>query len=60
MHELAVAQNIIGIIEAEAKKNNFSRVVSIKLAIGEVCGVVSGCLEDLFPVASKDTVARGA
>ena len=60
MHELAIAQNVIAIIGAEAKKSGFTKVVSIKLAVGEVCGVVPQCLDELFPIASEGTVAEGA
>ncbi len=60
MHELAVAQNIIAIIESEAKKQCFERVVSIKLAVGEVSGVVPECLREFFPIASRGTAAEGA
>ncbi len=60
MHELAITQNIIAIVESEAKKQGFTRVVSIKLAVGEVSGVVPECLREFFPIASRGTVAEGA
>lgn len=60
MHELAIVQNIIGIIDSEAEKNSFARVVEIRLAVGEVSGVIPQCLSDFFPIASKGTLAEGA
>ena len=60
MHELGIAQNIIAIVETEAEKQKFQRVVSIKLSIGELSGIVPECLSDFFPIASRGTVAEGA
>ncbi|MEG2214196.1 MAG: hydrogenase maturation nickel metallochaperone HypA [Oscillospiraceae bacterium] len=60
MHELAIAQNVLAIIEAEAKKRGFKRVITIRLAVGEYSGVVTECLRDFFPIASRDSVAEGA
>mgnify|MGYP001019035590 CR=1 FL=1 len=60
MHELAVAQNIIAIIEAEEKKQGFKRVLSISLRIGELSGVIPECLLEFFPMAARGTAAEGA
>lgn len=60
MHELAITQNVIAIVEAEAKKQLFNRVMSIKLRVGELSGIVPECLYDFFPIAAKGTVAEGA
>lgn len=60
MHELAVTQNIIRIIEAEAQKQGFTKVASIRLAVGEVSGVIPECLHEFFPIASRGTIAEGA
>ena len=60
MHELAIAQNVIRIVESEAKKQGFTKVRTIKLAVGEVSGVIPECLYEFFPIASKDTIAFGA
>lgn len=60
MHELAIMQNVMLIIGAEARKSGFSKVISIKLKMGEVSGVVPECLREFFPIASAGTVAEGA
>lgn len=56
MHELAIAESIIGILKEQAK----GRVNSVKLKIGEMAGVVPSALEFSFQIASKGTLAEGA
>lgn len=56
MHELAIAESIIGILKEQTK----GRVNSIKLKIGEMAGVVPSALEFSFQIASKGTMAEGA
>lgn len=60
MHELALTRSILSIIESEAKKQGFARVLTIRLGVGEVSGVVPDCIRDFFPLASRGTVAEGA
>lgn len=56
MHELAIAESIIGILKEQTK----GRVNSVKLRIGEMAGVVPSALEFSFQIASKGTMAEGA
>ena len=51
MHELALTEGIIAIVEQEAKKNGFSRVLEITLRVGAFSGVVPDCLREFFPIA---------
>ena len=60
MHELAIAQGIIEIVNSEAKKNGFERVLEINLKIGEFSGIIPECLLEFFPVAAASTPAEGA
>ena len=60
MHELALTEGILAIVESEQKKNSFSRVLEIDLRIGECSGIIPGCIEEFFPLVSKDTAAEGA
>ena len=60
MHELAIAQGIIEIVNAEAKKGGFQRVLEIRLKIGEFSGIIPECLLEFFPVASAASPAEGA
>lgn len=60
MHELAVAKSIIEIVNSEAKKQGFTRVLEIRLSVGEYSGVVPECLREFFPYAAKGSPAEGA
>lgn len=60
MHELSIARGIIGIVSAEAEKHGFSRVLEIRLSVGEYSGVVPECLREFFPYAAAGTAAEGA
>lgn len=60
MHELAITQSVISIVESEARKRGFTRTVAIRLAVGEVSGFLPDCLWDFFPIAAAGTVAEGA
>ena len=62
MHELALTEGIISIVESEKKKHGFERVSEISLKLGEYSGVIPECMEEFFPIASKGTAAlkRGA
>ena len=60
MHELALAEGIIDIIDAEQKKHGFSKVTGITLAVGEFSGIVPECIRDFFPIAAKGSAAENA
>ena len=60
MHELAIAQGIIQIVDSEAKKRNFQRVLEIRLKIGEFSGILPDCLLEFFPVAAAGSPAETA
>ena len=60
MHELSIAQSLIGLVESEAEKEGFARVLEIRLRMGEYAGIVPSCLREFFPIASAGTKAEGA
>ncbi|MDD3182226.1 MAG: hydrogenase maturation nickel metallochaperone HypA, partial [Alphaproteobacteria bacterium] len=60
MHELSLCESIIKIIERQAKKDGFTRVVNVTLTIGEQSGASIEALEFCFPMVAKDTIADGA
>ncbi len=60
MHELAVTRSLIDLVEREAEKQGFHRVLEIRLKVGEYSGIVPACILDLFPYASGGTAAEGA
>ncbi len=60
MHELSLAQAVVEIAEAEAKKHSAPAVATVKLRLGEFTGVVREALEFGFEFARRGTVAEGA
>ena len=60
MHELSLAQDILEICEAEARRNGASRITSIKILLGDFAGVVREALEFSFEVARAGTLADAA
>lgn len=60
MHELSIAESLIGIITEEAKNHNMVRIKKIKLQVGELATVVPESLTFCFELVSRDTVAEGA
>ena len=60
MHELAIAQGIIRIVDEQAREKGFQRVQEIRLKMGEFSGLVPACLREFFPVAAAGTAAEGA
>ena len=60
MHELALTEGIIAIVEQESRKSGFKRVLEITLKVGEFSGVIPDCLREFFPIASRGTAAEGA
>ena len=60
MHELAISENILKVIVPAAEKANAKRIISVRMHIGEVSGVIPSLLEKAFAVASEGTMAEGA
>ena len=60
MHELSIAESIIGLVSSEAEKSGFHKVLEIRLKIGEYSGIIPECIREFFPIAAKGTAAEGA
>ena len=60
MHELAIAKGIIDIVNGEAEKQGFARVLEIRLRVGEFSGIMPDCLREFFPIAAAGTPAEKA
>lgn len=60
MHELSIAEGILSIVEDYARRNDASKVLSVKLRIGEMSGVQPEALAFCFEICAKKTVAEGA
>lgn len=60
MHELALAQGIVDVIREQAASGGFSRVKSVRLAIGALSHVEPEAIEFGFDAVSRGTIAEGA
>lgn len=60
MHELAITESLIDLINREAKDKGFQKVLTISLRVGEYSGLVPDCIQEFFPIAAKGTFAEGA
>ena len=60
MHELAFTEGIIKVINSESQKQGFTKCIGITLSVGKYSGIVPECIQELFPIAAKDTIAEHA
>jgi len=60
MHELSVTQGILDIVIDEAQKHNVKHISSIKLIVGNLCGVMPQLIQDYFDLLTVSTAAEGA
>ena len=60
MHEMSLAEGILGIARDYAEKNGAKRVTKIALLIGEMAGVETGSLKFCLGAVTKGTLAEGA
>ena len=60
MHELALTEGIINIVSSQQEQEGFSRVLEIRLRVGEYSGIVPECIREFFPIAAKGTAAEEA
>ena len=61
MHELAIAQSIVDVVEQRATECNATHVKSVRLKIGEASGIVADLLNFSFEMlTSLDPILAGA
>ena len=60
MHELSIVEGILEAVIPEVQKYPVSRVLEIRLKIGEMAGIVPSCIDEYFRIASQGTIAEGA
>jgi hydrogenase nickel incorporation protein HypA/HybF len=60
MHEMALAQGIVEIVEEHAKRLGFPRIRRLRVAIGDLSHVEPRALAFGFDAASRGTAAEGA
>ena len=60
MHEMAIAQNILGIIQEEMQKNNLTRLTLVKIRHGSLNAIVPEALQLSFEALIQETPLHGA
>ena len=60
MHELAIAEGMLEIVEAAAKRNDARRVGAIRLEIGALSCVDPAALRFCFDAVTRGSIAEGA
>ncbi len=60
MHEMALCEGIIQIVEDEARRQSFSRVKAVCLEIGALSHVAPEAMKFCFEAVAARTIARGA
>jgi hydrogenase nickel incorporation protein HypA/HybF len=60
MHEMAISESIIGILEDEARRQHYARVKKVRLEIGPLAGIETEALRFTFDVVTKGTLAENA
>jgi hydrogenase nickel incorporation protein HypA/HybF len=60
MHELAITESILDIVRRHAEQAQARRVLSIRLVIGELTGIIDDCVQFYFDYVSRNTIAAGA
>lgn len=60
MHEMSLSESIIGVLETESLRHNFSRVKKVFLEIGPFSGVEVEALRFSFEVVARGTIAENA
>jgi hydrogenase nickel incorporation protein HypA/HybF len=57
MHELSIVANLFEILEEKAKEKKAKKILSVRLKVGALSGVVPEFLETAFDIYKKDTLA---
>jgi hydrogenase nickel incorporation protein HypA/HybF len=60
MHELAITENILNIVLGNAAQANASRVISLKLKIGQLSSFVDDSVQFCWSLLSQGTICEGA
>jgi len=60
MHELSIAEELLGIIVDNAEKAGVRKVVEVNLRIGDYSGILPEALEFAFQVLSHGKITDGA
>jgi hydrogenase nickel incorporation protein HypA/HybF len=60
VHEMSIAQSLLGIILEESSKHDITRVKTVNLRIGAMAAIVPESLTFCFELLSRETLADGA
>ena len=60
MHEMAIVQSIMDIIEQQAEMYSAKKVVRVSLEFGALTAVLPAAVSFAFEILSKDGIAEGA
>lgn len=60
MHEMSLAEGVLQIIEDSARTQNFSRVKTVWLEIGQLAGVEKEAMRFCFDAVVRDSIAQDA
>ena len=60
MHELALCQEILAILEAEARRRRFTRVRAVRLEVGAFACASPDAIAFCFDAVMHETLADGA
>ena len=60
MHEMSLCESILGIVEDEAQRQGFKRVVRVRLEIGALAGVEIEAMRFGFDAVTRGSLAEGA
>lgn len=60
MHEMSLAEGVLQLIEDSAKTQNFSRVKTVWLEIGQLAGVEVEAMKFCFDAVVHDSIAENA
>ena len=60
MHEMALAEGVLQLIEDAARQQEFSKVTAVWLEIGQLSGVEVEAMTFCFDAVMRDSIADGA
>lgn len=60
MHEMSLAEGVLQLIEDAARQQNFSKVSTVWLEIGQLSGVEVEAMKFCFDAVVRGSVAQGA
>ena len=60
MHEMSIAESVLGIVEDTARREGFTRVKEVRLEIGRLAAVEIEALRFCFEAVVRGSLAEGA